>query len=85
LSESLENSEESSYQQGVLTGEEEEAGEKPHQHEDSCGVADHVNEYDEKLNTSTLKEEDQRCITDHWGNQYIPSKNPNRGQCMCCT
>jgi hypothetical protein len=50
-------------QQRVLAEEkEEEEGEKPHHHEDSCGVADHVNEDDENLNTSTLKEEDQRCI-----------------------
>jgi hypothetical protein len=63
LSESLRNSEESSDQQGVLTEEkEEEVGEKPHENEDSCGIADHMNEYDEKLNTSTLEEEDQRCI-----------------------
>jgi hypothetical protein len=41
---------------------EEEVGEKPHDHEDSCGVTNHVNEDDEKLNTSTLEEEDQRCI-----------------------
>ena len=30
--------------------------------EDSCGFADHMNEYDEKLNTFTIKEEDQRSI-----------------------
>jgi hypothetical protein len=30
--------------------------------EDSCGFADHVNEYDEKLNTLTIQEEDQRSI-----------------------
>jgi hypothetical protein len=50
LSESLRSSEVSSDQQGVLIDE------------DSCGFVDHVNEYDEKLNTSTIKEEDQRCI-----------------------
>jgi hypothetical protein len=54
LFEILMNSEESSDQQGVLTREEEEAGEKPHQLEYSCDVAYHVNEDDEKLNTSTL-------------------------------
>jgi hypothetical protein len=40
----------SSCQQGVLIGE------------DSCGFSDHVNEDDEKLNTCTIKEEDQRSI-----------------------
>jgi hypothetical protein len=30
--------------------------------EDSCGFVDHVNEYDEKLNTLTIKEEDQKSI-----------------------
>jgi hypothetical protein len=50
LSESLRSSEVSSYQQGVLIGE------------DSCGFADHVNEDDEKLNTFTIEEEDQRSI-----------------------
>jgi hypothetical protein len=40
----------SSGQQGVLIGE------------DSCGFADHVNEDDEKLNTSTIQKEDQRSI-----------------------
>jgi hypothetical protein len=29
---------------------------------DSCGFVDHVNEDDEKLNTSITKEEDQRSI-----------------------
>jgi hypothetical protein len=70
LSKSLRNSEESSYQQGVLTEEEREVGEKPHEHEDSCGVASHMNEDDEKLNTSTLKEEDQRCILIIGGSTY---------------
>jgi hypothetical protein len=83
LSESLENSEESSYQQGVLTGEEEEAGEKPHQHEDSCGVADHVNEDDEKLNTSTLEEEDQRCILIIGGiGIFLPSSPTEASACV---
>jgi hypothetical protein len=30
--------------------------------EDSCGFADHVNEDNEKLNTSITKEKDQRSI-----------------------
>jgi hypothetical protein len=30
--------------------------------EDSCGFADHVNEDDEKLETSTIKEKYQRSI-----------------------
>jgi hypothetical protein len=50
LSESLRSSEVSSDQQGVLIDEY------------SCGFADHVNEDDEKLNTSTIREEYQRCI-----------------------
>jgi hypothetical protein len=50
LSESLRSSEVSSCQQGVLIDG------------DSCGFADHVNEDDEKLNTSITKEEDQRSI-----------------------
>jgi hypothetical protein len=50
LSESLKSLEVVSGQQGVLIGE------------DSCGFVDHVNEYDEKLNTFTIKEEDQRSI-----------------------
>jgi hypothetical protein len=46
----------------LIEEKEEEAREKPHHHEDSCGIADHVNRDGEKLNTSTLEEEDQRCI-----------------------
>jgi hypothetical protein len=46
LSESLESSEVSSYQQGILIGEY------------SCGFANHVNEDDEKLNTFIIEEED---------------------------
>jgi hypothetical protein len=60
-SESLRSSEEKSYQQGMLTGDKE-AEEIPHLYEESCGFVDHMNEDDEKLNTSTIKEEDQRCI-----------------------
>jgi hypothetical protein len=50
LYESLRSSKVSSYQQGVLISE------------DSCDFADHVNEYDEKLNAFTIKEEDQMSI-----------------------
>ena len=50
LSESIRDSGVSSGQQGVLRSE------------DSCGFSDHVNEDDDKLNTSTIKEENQRCI-----------------------
>jgi hypothetical protein len=46
MSKSPRSSEVSSYQQGVMIGE------------DSCGFLDHVNEYDEKLNTLTIQEED---------------------------
>jgi hypothetical protein len=52
----------SSYQEGVLARKEEEVGEKPHEHKSSCGVVDHMNKDDEKLNNSTLKEEDQKYI-----------------------
>jgi len=55
---------------------EEEEGEDPHEHEDSCGVAYNVIEYDQKLNTSTLEEEDQRCVQIIGGiNIFLPS-NP---------
>jgi hypothetical protein len=50
LTESLRNSEVGSVQQGVLISE------------DSYGFAYHMNEYDEKLNTFTIQEEDQRSI-----------------------
>jgi hypothetical protein len=30
--------------------------------EDSCGFADHMNEYDDKLKTFTIQEEDQKSI-----------------------
>jgi hypothetical protein len=48
------NSNESSCHQGVFTNGKEEK-ERPHPYEDSCGVSDHVNEDDEKLNTSTMR------------------------------
>jgi hypothetical protein len=51
----------SSFQQGALT-DGKEAKERPHPYEDSCGIARHVNEDDEKLNTSITKEEDHRSI-----------------------
>ena len=50
LSESLTDSVESSCQQGMLISE------------DSCGFADHVNEYDDKLKTCTIQKEDQKNI-----------------------
>jgi len=40
----------------VIDGKEEE--EMPHPYEDSCGATDHVNEDDEKLDTSIIEEED---------------------------
>jgi hypothetical protein len=64
LSESLRSSEVSSCQQGVLIDE------------DSCGFADHVNEYDEKLNTLTIQEEDQRSILIIGGIQIFLPNNP---------
>jgi hypothetical protein len=54
------SSAESSHQR-VLT-DEEEAEERPHSDEDSCGTVNHVNEDDEKLKTSTIEEKDQRTI-----------------------
>jgi hypothetical protein len=36
--------------------------ERPHLYGYSYGIADHVNEDDEKLNNSTLEEEDQRSV-----------------------
>jgi hypothetical protein len=50
LSESLRSSRVSSCQQGALIDG------------DSCGLADHVNEYDDKLKTFTIQEEDQGSI-----------------------
>jgi hypothetical protein len=61
LPEGLRSSEESSNQQGVLTDEMGE-NERPHMYEESCGVVGHVNEYEEKLNTSIIVEEDQRSV-----------------------
>jgi hypothetical protein len=62
LSESLRSSGESSYQQGVLIDE------------DSCGFVNHVNEDDEKLNTSITKEEDQRSVLIIGGiKSFLPS------------
>jgi hypothetical protein len=57
----------------MIDEKEEEAREKPHNHEDSCGIANHVNKDDENLNTSTLEEEDQRCILIIGGiNLFLP-------------
>jgi hypothetical protein len=64
LSESLRSSEVSSCQQGVLIDE------------DSCGFADHVNEDDEKLNTLTIQEEDQRSILIIGGIQIFLPNSP---------
>jgi hypothetical protein len=69
----------------VLTEDKErEAGEKPHEHEYSCGVVNHMNEDDEKLNTSTLKEEDHRCILIIGGiNIFLPRiPMPKVGACV---
>jgi hypothetical protein len=64
LSKSLRSSEVSSGQQGVLIDE------------DSCGFVDHVNEDDEKLNTSITKEEDQRSILIIGGIRVFLPSNP---------
>jgi hypothetical protein len=69
---------ESSCQQGVLT-DGKKVEERPHPYEDSCGTASHVNEDDEKLNTSTTEEKGSEEHSDHWRNQDIPAKQPRRG------
>jgi hypothetical protein len=52
----------SSYQQGVLIGE------------DSCGFVDHVNDDDKKLNNSIIEEEDQISILIIGGiKEFLPS------------
>jgi hypothetical protein len=66
------SSTESSCQQGVLT-DGKEAEERPHPYEDSCGVTNHVNEDDEKLNTSCHRGEGSEEYSDHWGNSNIPA------------
>jgi hypothetical protein len=48
-------------QQGELT-DEEEAEERPRSDEDSHEIVSRVNEDDEKLKTSTIKEKDQRSV-----------------------
>jgi hypothetical protein len=71
LSESLMNSAESSYQQGVLIGE------------DSYGFAEHVNEDDEKLDTLTIQEEDQRNILIIGGIEiFLPSSPVEARACV---
>jgi hypothetical protein len=49
--------------------------------EDSCGFADHMNEYDDKLKTFTIQEENQKMHSDDWGNSGIPTRQPSEGQC----
>jgi DNA-binding transcriptional regulator YbjK len=44
-----------------LTDEEDAEG-RPHSEEYSRGVVSHVNEDDEKLRTSTIKDMDQRIV-----------------------
>jgi hypothetical protein len=67
------SSAESSCQQGVLI-DGKEAEERPHPYEDSCGTASHVNEDDEKLNTSTVEEKYQRSFMIIGGIQiFLPS------------
>jgi hypothetical protein len=62
LSESLRISEVGSGQQGAMIGE------------GSCGLAYHVNEYDEKLETLMIQREDQRSILINGGiKTFLPS------------
>jgi hypothetical protein len=68
LSESLRSSEVGSCQQGVLIGE------------GSCGVADHVNEDDDKLKTFTIQEEDQRIILIIVGIQIFLLDSPDEAR-----
>jgi hypothetical protein len=85
LSESLKNSEESSYQQGMLTSGRE-AEERSHLYEYSCGFVDHVNEDDEKLNTSTVKEEYQMCILIIGGIKiFLPESQVDPSICVVYT
>jgi hypothetical protein len=71
LSESLRSSEVSSDQKGVSIDE------------DSCGFADHVNEDDGKLNTSTIREEYQRCIMIIGGiKTFLPSSQAEASICV---
>jgi hypothetical protein len=39
-----------------------EVEERSHPYEDSCGISSHMNEDDEKLNTSITEEEDHRSV-----------------------
>jgi hypothetical protein len=59
----------------VLTDEMEE-NERPHMYEYSCGVVGHVNEDDEKLNTSITEEDDQRHFLIIGGIQIFLPDNP---------
>jgi hypothetical protein len=55
------SSTESSCQKGALT-DGKEVEERSHPYKDSCGILSHVNEDDEKLNTSITEEEYHRSI-----------------------
>jgi len=82
LYESIRSLEESSYQQGMLTCGRE-AEERTHLYEYSCGFVYHVNEYDEKLNTSTIKEVDKRCIMIIGGIKiFLPSNQEKASICV---
>ena len=59
----------------VLT-DEEEAEEIPLSYGDSCGIVDHVNEDDEKLKTSTVKEKDKGSILVIGGIEVFLPHNP---------
>jgi hypothetical protein len=58
----------------------------PHLHEGSCRFADHVNEYDEKLNTSITEEGDQRNVLIIGGIRiFLPSRaNASGSHEECC-
>jgi hypothetical protein len=73
---------ESSCQQGVLT-DGKEVEERPHPYEYSCGIASHVNEDDEKLNTSVTEEEDQRSVLIIGGIKiFLPSSQGEASICV---
>jgi hypothetical protein len=59
--------------------DDEEAEEIPHSDEDSRGIVSRVNEDDEKLKTSIIKEEDQRTILIIGGVKIFLPSSPRRG------
>jgi hypothetical protein len=49
----------------------------------SCGFVDHVNEYDDKLNTFTIQDEDQRRVLIIGGiHIFLPDSPIEVGACV---